>query len=551
MIGVIRADQQSNPPGPLAPEDLVTLPFVGQCWLWQQIEGLRALGATSIWLIAGSEPEHLRLALRGRDCPDVHIRYVARCGITRLIARAVVSDDVVFIDGRLRAAPRDLKRVSTLIECVDVAVLRAGGHIAALGIRRGAPLATSDADSVAAMVRHASDQGRAMEVLSSMTPLSVRTIKDHYRHTQRWSRVAALPAGWTEPRPGLRLGPGARVHPSALRRARGPIWIGPDARVGRDVELEGPVVIGARTRLGARVRCAASWVGPDTVVESAVSIEGTWVRRDVVWSARHEFWLRLADSDLVGRRPSGFGRDTMTRIAVRGFDVVAAATGLVVVAPVLLALGIAIRVSSAGPALYRASRVAAPSPKGDHANGYDATSAIDVPFPVLRTMTSDANRQIHLLERQNLYSSGPYRKAEGDPRVTRLGKILRKTSLDALPLLWSVLMGHLRLVGLWALPRYEAEALAADGAGFQGELHQMARVRFHGRPGIAGLWQSLGRSALTAEERAVHDAYQAVVFDHPAGATLLDGPYRRYRTFTGYLRLVWRTATGALASNGV
>ncbi len=148
--------------------------------------------------------------------------------------------------------------------------------------------------------------------------------------------------------------------------------------------------------------------------------------------------------------------------AKRVVDVVGATIGLLIAAPVLLLASIAIRLEDGGPALYRQFRI-----------GLD-----ERPFVVykLRTMTL---RPDHIeLSELNERTSGPLFKAAHDPRVTRVGAVLRALSIDEIPQLFNVLTGTMSLVG----PR---PALPEEVAQFDHELMRRHAVK----PGVTGLWQ--------------------------------------------------------------
>jgi exopolysaccharide biosynthesis polyprenyl glycosylphosphotransferase len=156
-------------------------------------------------------------------------------------------------------------------------------------------------------------------------------------------------------------------------------------------------------------------------------------------------------------------------------DRAAAALGLTLLAPLLGLLAVAVRLDSPGPALHRQTRV------GHHG----------VPFTLLkfRTMIDGAERLRPGLEPANEHGGGPLFKMRRDPRITRLGRLLRRTSLDELPQLVNVLRGEMSLVG----PRPPLpEEVARYGVV---ELRRLAV-----RPGLTGLWQVSGRSELSWDE---------------------------------------------------
>jgi len=155
-------------------------------------------------------------------------------------------------------------------------------------------------------------------------------------------------------------------------------------------------------------------------------------------------------------------------------DLIVASSVLVVLAPVMVVIGIAVRLDSPGPALFLQERV-----------GLNKRRFKLFKF---RTMVVDAEKRLAELESKNEVS-GPVFKIKKDPRITRLGAFLRRTSLDELPQLLNVVRGEMSLVG----PRPLA---VRDYLGFSQDWH---RRRFSVRPGITCLWQVLGRSSIPFE----------------------------------------------------
>jgi len=167
--------------------------------------------------------------------------------------------------------------------------------------------------------------------------------------------------------------------------------------------------------------------------------------------------------------------------AKRSFDVIGAVAGLVLTSPILLVAAIAVKLDSRGPVLFRQVRV-----------GRDSE-----PFSVLkiRTMVPDAEDRLAELRELN-EADGPLFKMADDPRITRVGKLLRVTSIDELPQLWNVLTGEMSLVG----PR---PALPHETEEWDALLAQRLRVK----PGITGMWQVSGRSDSSFEDYTRLDLY--------------------------------------------
>ncbi|MGY1699140.1 sugar transferase [Geodermatophilus sp. SYSU D00766] len=162
------------------------------------------------------------------------------------------------------------------------------------------------------------------------------------------------------------------------------------------------------------------------------------------------------------------------RLVKGGVDRAVAALALVVLAPLLLGLALAVRLDSPGPVLYRQERVGV--------NGRRFTML------KFRSMVVDADRQVEALQAENI-SDGLLFKMRTDPRVTRVGRWLRRLSLDELPQLLNVLGGSMSLVG----PR---PPLPREVARYDSSVSRRLLVR----PGLTGLWQISGRSDLSWEE---------------------------------------------------
>jgi exopolysaccharide biosynthesis polyprenyl glycosylphosphotransferase len=184
----------------------------------------------------------------------------------------------------------------------------------------------------------------------------------------------------------------------------------------------------------------------------------------------------LGGQVMLGMR--GFGLSPSSRALKRIFDLIVA-TGLVIaLAPLLLIIGLAVKLSSSGPALFRQTRV------GRNGNDFELLK--------FRTMVSDAEQRKHeLLE---LNEAAPMFKIADDPRATRIGRFLRRRSLDELPQLLNVLRGDMSLVGPRPLITEEDRLFS----GWQ-------RRRYHVAPGMTGPWQILGSSRVPMSDMVTID----------------------------------------------
>ncbi|OLM31325.1 Undecaprenyl-phosphate galactosephosphotransferase [Pseudonocardia sp. Ae717_Ps2] len=194
------------------------------------------------------------------------------------------------------------------------------------------------------------------------------------------------------------------------------------------------------------------------------------------------------------------------QVVKTSMDVLGALALLVLVAPVLLLIAVLIR-SDGGPVFFRQRRV-----------GLGGTEFQMIKF---RSMVPAAEDRLVELAASDT-GAGPLFKMRSDPRVTRVGRVLRRYSLDELPQLFNVLSGSMSLVG----PR---PPLPAEVATYGPE----AARKFLVKPGMTGLWQVSGRSDLSWEE-----------------SVRLDLRYVENWSLTGDLVILWKTLHAVLGSHG-
>ena len=155
----------------------------------------------------------------------------------------------------------------------------------------------------------------------------------------------------------------------------------------------------------------------------------------------------------------------------RAADVALAGLGLVVTSPLLVAAGLAVKLEDGGPVLYRQTRV-----------GKDG---LDFELLKLRTMVVGAERQ-----------GAGYAVDQGDARITRVGRVLRRLSVDELPQLWNVVRGEMSVIGPRPTLRYQVE-----------KYSDRQRKRLDVLPGITGWAQIHGRASLSWDERIELDVW--------------------------------------------
>ncbi|MEM7274132.1 MAG: sugar transferase [Actinomycetota bacterium] len=176
-----------------------------------------------------------------------------------------------------------------------------------------------------------------------------------------------------------------------------------------------------------------------------------------------------------------------TRLAVRTFDLVVAVTALVLLAPVMVAVAVAVKLDSPGPVLYGSPRLGHRKPR------FNAWK--------FRSMMPDADAALERLLATDPEAAREYRiyhKLKDDPRLTRVGRVIRQTSLDELPQLINILRGEMSIVG----PRPKA---LHEGEAYGPFLELILQIR----PGLTGLWQVSGRNRLPVKDRVILDVEYA------------------------------------------
>jgi exopolysaccharide biosynthesis polyprenyl glycosylphosphotransferase len=213
----------------------------------------------------------------------------------------------------------------------------------------------------------------------------------------------------------------------------------------------------------------------------------------------------LAGLPVVDVAPASLG--PADRFAKRALDIVASGVGLLLLSPLLLGIALSIKFTSSGPVIFKQQRT----------GRRGKTFAIRK----FRTMRMGAESERSALTDANEVD-GPLFKMHEDPRITKIGSLLRKTSLDELPQLINVFKGDMSLVG--PRPFVVSESAEIDG---------WAARRFDVRPGMTGLWQISGRNDLPFEE-----------------LRRLDYSYVASWSLWWDLRILWHTPAGVLSRHG-
>ena len=203
---------------------------------------------------------------------------------------------------------------------------------------------------------------------------------------------------------------------------------------------------------------------------------------------------------------------TAQLLGKRVIDILGAGLGIFLFSPLMLGIALLIRLDSAGPVFFRQQRLG----RGGK------------PFKVckFRTMEVNAEQRLKELEQLNESEGGVLFKMKSDPRVTRIGKILRSTSLDELPQLFNVLQGHISLVGPRPLQLRDC-ALAIKA------YQDIFAKRLTVMPGVTGLWQASGRSEMAFDEMLQLDIH-----------------YIEHWCLWLDLRILWQTVLTVVTSKG-
>jgi len=296
------------------------------------------------------------------------------------------------------------------------------------------------------------------------------------------------------------VGENVEISPSAT--LVGPVLIGDDCRIGEGVEIIGPVAIGAGSHVGAGARVEESFIASSArigklsllseslIAGRGVIRKGEEVHRSIVVNAKD---LKGGLSMVPVTRDDGFKvvlrhgrfipavqrRRQFYRAFKRTVDVAASASMLVALSPVLAVIAAAIKMEGDGSVFYTQSRCG----KGGR----------EFEMYKFRTMVEGAHDlQEDFKDQKDV--DGPMFKLENDPRVTRLGRFLRDTSLDELPQLVNVLKGEMSLVGPRPLIMKEMEFAPS-----------WRDIRLKVTPGITGLWQVNGRHKVSFHDWIKND----------------------------------------------
>lgn len=264
----------------------------------------------------------------------------------------------------------------------------------------------------------------------------------------------------------------------------GPSTIGNGSHIGKNV-LVRESILWERTRIKNDSKIEYSFIGMDSVISKKSSIRNMIVIDDKVHPGSFNFISLTNDHSIIMKKEmtSSFLAKTLMFQAFKGtkrvIDLVLSFLGLLFFLPFFFFVAIAIKLDSPGNILYIKKRC-----------GLEGKKFFLVKF---RTMVRDAEKiQRQLFDKKDV--DGPMFKMENDPRITRVGNFLRKTSIDEIPQLFNVLKGEMSLVG----PR----PLIMEEMKFSPSWRD---IRLKVKPGITGLWQINGRSNVSFHDWIKYD----------------------------------------------
>ncbi len=281
--------------------------------------------------------------------------------------------------------------------------------------------------------------------------------------------------------------------PTGIRmQTEGPVIFGKGCKIDQDVVIKGPAVIGNYVHLSRGVKLDQVVILDHTRLGLATNFENSVLNGERIANVRSMEVQQISDpTTLRSNQTSPFGN-----IVAQLIHSLLALIILLLFSPIFLLLILAIAIESKGPVFYTQLRV---GQRKQNTKNFFHPGQVFV-FIKFRTMYTDSEERLKNMLANNEYSKDTFLKFKNDPRVTKVGKFVRKTSLDELPQLINVIKGDMRLVGNRPLPLYEAAKLT--------ETWQ--QLRFEAPAGMTGLWQISGRSNLSLEERTILDNYYAV-----------------------------------------
>lgn len=195
--------------------------------------------------------------------------------------------------------------------------------------------------------------------------------------------------------------------------------------------------------------------------------------------------LALEKTDLIDLKQKNqeiLPKKRVYKIVKRGLDITFSAMALVILSPVMLVIALAIKMDSKGPVLFKHKRIG----KGGK----------DIYIYKFRTMVEDANNFAKYFTEEQKKEFEENYKLSDDPRITKIGKILRKTSLDELPQIVNILKGEMSIIGPRPVVEKELEKYGDNKNKF-----------LSATPGLTGYWAANGRSDTTYEQRMQMELY--------------------------------------------
>jgi len=508
------------------PHTLVTTPLGTRTALDHMIERCRDVGVGDVWVVRPSG-EVDGSAVAAEPFGEALTRFIRPADVVDVVARYEPSDMAVLLD--VRYWPSNQFDLGALFE--QRPDVRWSAHAVCIGRAIDATMERIEQDTRGQVCRiqrvyDLVTWPRSGPIAASLIPMSalsripfgtpgdlrVRLVRDgflscdasiasHVVDVTDPSGLLALsdkavtdaihgppPSGFVRRSETVLVGARCQIHPSA--RLIGPVVVHDHAIINRGATMIGPVVIGGHARVGENAVVAQGVVWTHGRVPDGAAVRHTIVNGSYTGQKHRDAveFARRRRPRMVGAWEPSVG-DIRTATDERRLyltikwlsDTILASIALVVLSPLFLLLAIGILLDSRGSVFYRDKR------EGKDGREFDCLK--------FRSMSADAHRRQRELYGRSLVD-GPQFKVPDDPRVTRMGRLLRATNLDEVPQLINVAMGQMSLVGPRPSPFRENQICVP-----------WRRARLSVRPGITGLWQ------ICRHDRDAGDFHQWIAYD--------------------------------------
>lgn len=341
-----------------------------------------------------------------------------------------------------------------------------------------------------------------------------------------------------EIKPRVKVGKSCKIKTDINNLVEDPVLIGKNTVINKNVTLNGPVIIGNNVKIDEGAVIDRSIIFDGTYIGKFVELKESVAAESCHIIAPELFNVFVEENFIIGKSQKEPFKMRFNKFLINSFDRIVSLFILLCSSPLFLFILILIKLNSKGPVYFAGKQSKRPQSLSKDDPHYQEINDEPPKFYFFRTVNMNDEQDINEYQEDTNYHNSPFYKSDIKTEVTSVGKFLRKSGLDKLPLFINVIKGDISLVGMCVLAAHKTSSFQESA---KVDKSEAGHLRFDGRLSLAGFWQLSKHSNLVAKGYTGHSSYKSALSSLSNTAKGYSGVYSEFVSFKGYRKILFET----------